>query len=59
MARIALSEMSAPDPPDKTPGRQGLVLSRDDLPMTIEYKDKKYTLILTKNDKLILNKTIE
>jgi hypothetical protein len=51
--------MKPPDPPDKAPGRQGLVLSRDDLPLTIEYKDKKYTLILTKNDKLILNKTIE
>jgi hypothetical protein len=51
--------MSAQEPLDKGLNRKGLVLSRDDLPMTIEYKGRKYTLILTKNDKLILNKTVE
>jgi hemin uptake protein HemP len=51
--------MKPPDSPEKSVSRQGLVLSRDDLPMTIEYKNKKYTLILTKNDKLILNKAVE
>lgn len=35
---------------------KGLVLNKDDLPLTIVYKGKKYILILTKNDKLILNK---
>jgi hemin uptake protein HemP len=51
--------MKTPEPAEKTARHKGLVLSRDDLPLTIEYKGKRYTLILTKNDKLILNKTIE
>lgn len=33
-----------------------LVLDNDKLPLTIIYKEKRYVLILTKNDKLILNK---
>lgn len=33
-----------------------MVLGKDNLPLTIFYKDKRYILILTKNDKLILNK---
>ena len=33
-----------------------IVLKKDDLPLTILYNEKRYILILTKNDKLILNK---
>ena len=33
-----------------------LTADKDDLPFTIVYKGKRYILILTKNDKLILNK---
>lgn len=36
--------------------KNGIVLERDKLPMTLIYKGKRYILILTKNDKLILNK---
>lgn len=39
---------------DKT--RRELFLDRWQLPLTIIYKEKRYILILTKNDKLILNK---
>lgn len=35
---------------------KGLVVEKEDFPMTIIYKGKRYILILTKNDKLILNK---
>lgn len=33
-----------------------VVIDKEDLPLTIIYKGKRYILILTKNDKLILNK---
>lgn len=33
-----------------------IFLEREELPLTIIYKGKRYILILTKNDKLILNK---
>lgn len=33
-----------------------IVLKKDDLPLTIFYNEKRYILILTRNDKLILNK---
>jgi len=33
-----------------------ILINKDDLPITIVYKGKRYILILTKNDKLILNK---
>lgn len=33
-----------------------LVVDKDDFPISIQYSGKKYILILTKNDKLILNK---
>lgn len=36
-----------------------IVLSKDNLPLTIFYKDKRYILILTKNDKLMLQKAID
>lgn len=36
--------------------KKELSLERGDLPMSIIYKEKRYVLILTKNDKLILNK---
>lgn len=36
-----------------------LVVDRDTLPIIIVYKEKRYILILTKNDKLILNKYTE
>lgn len=35
---------------------RAIVLKKDDLPLTILYNEKRYILILTKNDKLILNK---
>jgi hypothetical protein len=36
-----------------------IVLKKDDLPLTILYNEKRYILILTRNDKLILNKNEE
>ncbi len=33
-----------------------LLINKDELPLPIIYKGKRYILILTKNDKLILNK---
>ncbi len=36
-----------------------IVLVRDNLPLNITYKGRKYILILTKNDKLILNKNTD
>lgn len=36
-----------------------LVLKKEDVPLIVKYKDKRYVLILTKNDKLILQKAIE
>jgi hypothetical protein len=41
------------------PNKKVLVLKPDNLPLIIEYKDKRYVLILTKNDRLILQKTID
>jgi hypothetical protein len=36
--------------------KKELVLEKSDLPLTIVYKDRKYTLLLTKNDRVLLNK---
>lgn len=36
--------------------KNDLTVEKEDLPLTIVYKNKRYVLILTKNDKLILNK---
>lgn len=36
--------------------RRELLLDSKDFPITMVYKGKRYILILTKNDKLILNK---
>jgi len=41
---------------DKNILKNEFLLNKDDLPMTIVYKGKRYILLLTKNDKLILNK---
>lgn len=41
---------------EKESSQKELVLEKEHLPLTILYKAKKYILILTKNDKLILNK---
>ena len=35
-----------------------LVLLKEQLPLTIIYNDKPYVLVLTKQDKLLLNKAI-
>lgn len=48
MERVEIKEMDS--------SKKELSLERDDLPMSIIYKEKRYVLILTKNDKLILNK---
>ncbi|MCL4456327.1 MAG: hemin uptake protein HemP [Nitrospirae bacterium] len=39
--------------------KSALILSSEDLPLIIKYGGKRYVLILTKNDKLILQKTID
>lgn len=39
--------------------KKEMTVEREDLPLTIVYKNKRYILILTKNDKLILNKHTE
>lgn len=36
--------------------KKELVVDKNGLPLNIVYKGKRYILILTKNDKLILNK---
>lgn len=36
--------------------KKELTIEKEDLPLTIVYKNKRYILILTRNDKLILNK---
>lgn len=36
--------------------KKELTIEEEDLPLTIIYKNKRYILILTRNDKLILNK---
>lgn len=36
-----------------------IVLNKDKLPLNIVYKGRRYVLILTKNDKLILNKNTD
>jgi len=36
--------------------KKELTIEKEDLPLTIIYKKKRYILILTRNDKLILNK---
>lgn len=35
-----------------------LVLLKQQLPLTIIYNDKRYVLVLTKQDKLLLNRAI-
>lgn len=35
-----------------------LVVRKEQLPLTIIYNDKRYVLVLTKQDKLLLNKAI-
>ncbi len=39
--------------------KNALVLKAKDLPLVIAYGGKKYVLILTKNDKLMLQKAID
>jgi hypothetical protein len=36
--------------------KKELVLEKSDLPLTILYKGTRYILLLTKNDKMLLNK---
>lgn len=36
-----------------------LVLDKNNLPLNIVYKGRRYVLLLTKNDKLILNKNTD
>lgn len=36
--------------------KKEIILDKRDFPMTMNYNGKRYILILTKNDKLILNK---
>lgn len=35
-----------------------LVVRKEQLPLTIVYNDKRYVLVLTKQDKLLLNKAV-
>ena len=55
-----LKHVPASPPPNASIGgiKQGkeILINKDDMPITIVYKGKRYILILTKNDKLILNK---
>ena len=44
------------DTKDKNILKKELLINKDDLPLTIVYKEKRYILLLTKNYKLILNK---
>lgn len=39
--------------------KKELVLKANDMPLIIRYGEKKYVVILTKNDKLILQKPID
>jgi hypothetical protein len=39
--------------------KKELIVEKEDLPLTIIYKNRRYILILTRNDKLILNKQAE
>ncbi len=39
--------------------KRELILDKRDFPMTMTYNDKRYILLLTKNNKLILNKFTE
>jgi hypothetical protein len=39
--------------------KKELVLKAKDMPLIIRYGDKRYVVILTKNDKLILQKPID
>ena len=41
---------------EKGISKKELTVDKDALPMSIVYKGKRYILLLTKNDKLILNK---
>lgn len=39
--------------------RKPLILERDDFPLSIQYGDTGYVLVLTRNDKLLLQKPLE
>jgi hypothetical protein len=39
--------------------KKELVVEKADLPLRVTYASKRYVLILTRNDKLILNKATE
>ncbi len=41
---------------DKNVVKKELVLEKSDLPLTVIYKDNKYVLLITKNDRVLLNK---
>lgn len=43
----------------KSESKNEWVVSKDALPIVIVYNEKRYILILTKNDKLVLNKYAE
>lgn len=43
----------------KVSSKKVMDIKKEDLPLIIEYKDKRYVLIRTKNDKLILQKAID
>ena len=43
----------------KSESKNEWVVSKDELPIVIVYNEKRYILILTKNDKLVLNKYAE
>jgi len=44
---------------EKGSSKKELTVEKETLPLTIAYKGKRYILILTRNDKLILNKQTE
>lgn len=39
--------------------KRELAVERENLPLVIIYKDKRYVLILTKNERLVLHKAME
>lgn len=51
--------MKASEKKSKDCIKSELVVDKDVLPLVIVYKGKRYILILTQNDKLILNKYTE
>lgn len=50
------SEVEIIEREERSGSGKELTIEKDDLPLTIIYKNKRYILILTRNDKLILNK---